>query len=548
MVSSMLPERLQRQKQQTMALRSNKAVAYIRVSTKDQVDNESIDTQRQRITQYADQNGLEIVKWFIEEGRSGKTVGKRPAVKDMLFYLARNKGKMGYAIFYKMQRSSRDVQSWASDLKSVLNGLGVAVRSATEHIDESPTGRFMEVMLVANGQLDNDIKSGVTSDNMASVAKQGWWQGGPIPGYDVVRVKIDSQKTHSMLRSNKHAPALKTLYERYSTGQYSKADIKRMANELGVRNAHGGYLNDTSVDRMLSQPAYMGYICNKHSGFELYEGKHIADSIVTPELFNKTQRVLALQSKSTNKLGKKKLIINSMYPLKRFIRCDNCGGAYRASAPLSGGGKSHSARYHCPRPQCKGIVRSRKADDVHNGFVELLDDITPSEGVLRLYKEILNRQALTQLGNLNKRIEQQRKSLSNLDAERLTALRSANNGQLTTEEKDELISSIAANKAEVIENIAKLEEQQQVKQSAVEYALNFMGDVKKLWVDADPDLKQRFQKMIFPDGVSLNTNNMTFGTEAISPLYRYVPNKKDLSAKEKSLLVTSRRIELLLPG
>lgn len=544
----MIPDRLQQSKDKDKKLRSTKSAAYIRVSTDNQTYGESPETQREKMERYAEQNGLQIVKWFVEGGKSGKTVLKRQVLKDMLYYLARNKGKIGYVIFYKMQRSSRDVQSWASELKSVLNGLGVAVRSATEHIDESPVGRFMEVMLVANGQLDNDIKAGVTKDNMANVAKQGWWQGGPLAGYDVIKVKINPKKTHSKLRRNKQAMQVNELFEAFATGQYSKADMKRMAKEKGVRNAHGGDLNDTSIDRMLSQPAYMGYVCNKHTGYELYEGKHIAEAIVTPELFNKVQGVLAQQSRSNNKSGKPKLIVNGTYPLKRTLLCYNCGKAYRASAPLSGGGKSHSARYHCPSPQCKGVVKSLKADLVHNSFAELMERITPSDGVLRLYKEVLNRQAIVQLGNLNKRLESQRKLLSQLDGERLSTLRNANNGQLSADEKDELIAGIGADKAGVLESIESLEEQQLAKQSAVEYALNFMHDVKKLWVDADPDLKLRFQKMIFPEGATFNTTTLAFGTENISPLYRYAPNKKDLSVKEKSLLVIPRGIEPLLPG
>ena len=35
----MIPEHLERQKQKTNAIRSNRAVAYVRVSTKDQLDN-----------------------------------------------------------------------------------------------------------------------------------------------------------------------------------------------------------------------------------------------------------------------------------------------------------------------------------------------------------------------------------------------------------------------------------------------------------------------------------------------------------------------------
>ena len=62
------------------------------------------------------------------------------------------------------------------------------------------------------------------------------------------------------------------------------------------------------------------------------------------------------------------------------------------------------------------------------------------------------------------------------------------------------------------------------------------------------DLKIRFQKMIFPEGLTFDTSTVTFGTSTISPLYRYAPNKNDLSMKDKSSLVTSRGIEPLLPG
>ena len=187
-----------------------------------------------------------------------------------------------------------------------------------------------------------------------------------------------------------------------------------------------------------------------------------------------------------------------------------------------------------------------KAEKVQEHFENLLADIEPSEDVLRLYKEILNRQAIKQLGGINKRLEGLRQRIGELDRERLEALRNANSGQLSPQEKDDLVAAIVADKEEIKDNVTKLEEQQIAKQSSIEYALNFMHDVKRLWTDADPDLKQRFQKMIFPDGLTFNTTTYTFGTESISPLYRYAPNKKDLSELEKSHLVTPRGVEPLI--
>lgn len=487
-------------------------------------------TQEAKIEEYAQREGFEIVKWFREEGKSAKTAKKRDAMQEMLIYLARNRGKIGYALFYKMWRASRDAPSYYKDIKATLNALGVSVRSATEPINDTPVGRYMEGMFVLGGQLDNEVKGETAKDNMSSVAKQGWWQGSPPPGYSIKKVKISVDKYRSTLTKNKDSSTILELYEAYATGLYTKADIKRMAKEKGLKNVQGGWLNDTSIDRLLSQPAYAGYVCNKHTGWEMFDGKHITEAIISPDLFDKVQRVLAQQSKRANKKDKRKIGVNPAYPFAKWLMCPNCHKNYRGSAPRSGNG-AHFARYGCSSKECVGKSKSMKADLLHAHFADMLGDITPTEGVLKLYKEILDRQAIKQLGNINKRLDAQRKRLGELDKERLEALRNANNGSLSSDEKDEVIAYITADKAEILENISELEEQQQVKQSAIEYALNFMHDVKRLWIDADPDLKIRFQKMIFPEGLTFDTATVTFGTSTISPLYTYAPIKKDLSVK-----------------
>lgn len=404
MVTNMIPERLERQKLKTNAIRSNKAVAYIRVSTEDQLDTESMKTQEAKIEEYAHREGLEIVKWFREEGKSAKTAKKRDAMQEMLIYLARNRGKIGYALFYKMWRASRDAPSYYTDIKSTLNGLGVSVRSATEPITDTPVGRYMEGMFVLGGQLDNEVKGETAKDNMSSVAKQGWWQGSPPPGYDIKKIKISVDKYRSTLVRNGHANTVLSLYEDYATGQYTKADIKRMAKEKGLKNVQGGWLNDTSIDRLLSQPAYAGYVCNKHTNWEMFDGKHITEAIISPDLFDKVQRVLAQQSKRANKKDKRKIGINPEYPFAKWLMCPNCHNNYRGSAPRSGNG-AHFGRYGCSSKECVGKVKSMKADILHAHFADMLGDITPTEGVLKLYKEILDRQAIKQLGNINKRLD-----------------------------------------------------------------------------------------------------------------------------------------------
>ena len=185
----------------------------------------------------------------------------------------------------------------------------------------------------------------------------------------------------------------------------------------------------------------------------MFDGKHIAEAIISGDLFDKVQRVLAQQSKRANKKDKRVVGVNPQYPFAKWLICPDCSKNYGGSAPRSGNG-AHMPRYGCSSKECVGKSKSMKADVFHAHFADMLAGIAPTEGVLKLYKEILDRQAIKQLGNINSRLNAQRKRLSDLDKERLEALRNANNGSLSSDEKDEVIAYITEYKSEILENIA----------------------------------------------------------------------------------------------
>lgn len=76
-----------------------------------------------------------------------------------------------------------------------------------------------------------------------------------------------------------------------------------------------------------------------------------------------------------------------------------------------------------------------------------------------------------------------------------------------------------------------------------------MYNIAKQWLDADYDLRVRFQAVLFPEGATFDMEIRHFGTDKISPLHVYIPNKKDLSVIDKSLLVSHvvTRWNTLLP-
>ncbi len=74
-------------------------------------------------------------------------------------------------------------------------------------------------------------------------------------------------------------------------------------------------------------------------------------------------------------------------------------------------------------------------------------------------------------------------------------------------------------------------------------ALDVMRDVATQWDVASLPSKMRFQSALFPEGLVYDSENHRFGTTTISPLYRHVPNKKDLPVTEKPFLVAGAGLE-----
>lgn len=153
-------------------------------------------------------------------------------------------------------------------------------------------------------------------------------------------------------------------------------------------------------------------------------------------------------------------------------------------------------------------------------------------------------------GRINDKVRVQREVMSDIAETRLNAIedRLMEKDEKRKQELSDLIERLDTRKLDAKEKLDELEDQQTVQEAKITYAINHMHDIAKQWLDADYDLRVRFQTMLFPEGATFDMATMQFGTDKISPLYRYTTNKKDLSVSEKSSLVTSWRIELQLPG
>ena len=126
---------------------------YLRVSSDEQRENETIEVQRDFLRRYCELHGLEAVGEYPDDGVTGTIpLAKRPHGARLL--QDANAGKFGGVLFYRVSRLGRRL-AVALEAYEQLDATGVIVKSATEPIDTStPIGRFIFQMLSSFAELD----------------------------------------------------------------------------------------------------------------------------------------------------------------------------------------------------------------------------------------------------------------------------------------------------------------------------------------------------------------------------------------------------------
>src|SRR6266849_1270896 len=149
------------------------AVIYVRVSTKEQSENLSLPTQLRACEEYCRREGYEVLERFTEQGESAKTTD-RTELQKLLNYCRTHKGKVHFVVVYNITRFAREKYDHFA-LRALLKSLGISLRSATEPIDDTSTGKLMEGVLASFAQFDNDVRSERTRAGMRAALELGRW-------------------------------------------------------------------------------------------------------------------------------------------------------------------------------------------------------------------------------------------------------------------------------------------------------------------------------------------------------------------------------------
>jgi DNA invertase Pin-like site-specific DNA recombinase len=230
------------------------AVIYVRVSTKEQTENLSLPTQLRACEEYCRRHGFEILHRFQEQGESAKTTD-RSELQNLLKYCRTHKGKVHVVIVYNLTRFAREKYDHFA-LRAHLKSLGISLRSATEPIDDTSTGKLMEGVLAAFAQFDNDVRSDRTRAGMRAALELGRWTFPAPLGY----LNAPKWSGKSLVHDPERAQLVKSAFEDLATGRYTKQEVIARATAAGLRSRKGLMLSPQSFGQMMRNPIYIGKI------------------------------------------------------------------------------------------------------------------------------------------------------------------------------------------------------------------------------------------------------------------------------------------------
>jgi len=205
------------------------AVIYVRVSTKEQTENLSLPTQLKACEEYCERQGFKVLARFREEGESAKTAD-RTELQKLLQFCRKNKGAVQFVVVFNLTRFAREKYDHFA-LRAHLKSLGISLRSATEPIDDTSTGKLMEGVLAAFAQFDNDVRSERTRGGMKAALELGRWTFLAPLGY----LNAPRSAGRSLVLDPERAPLVRRAFQDFATGRFTKDGVRKNVIALGSR-------------------------------------------------------------------------------------------------------------------------------------------------------------------------------------------------------------------------------------------------------------------------------------------------------------------------
>lgn len=326
-----------------------KGGCYVRVSTDNQLENYSIEEQKERLQSFCKAKDIIIVKFYTDGGFSGGSIN-RPALQQMLADI--ESGIINTVVVYKLDRLSRSQKDTLMLIEDKFMANHVDFISVNENFDTSTAfGRAMVGILSVFAQLEKEQITERFTMGRIGRAKNGLYHGGASAptGYDYIDGKLVVNEYEAL--------QVRELYERFRNGYPLHNCWQYMRDKYMTK--YGAWTSETLVRSVLKNDVYIGMV--KFKG-QSYKGIH--EPIISVELYNAVQDIFAHSKRGATSNGRSPYKASTL--LSGLLYCGKCGARFHGEhGNYSCYSRTKGDKKYILDPDCKNMKWKIPELDAH---------------------------------------------------------------------------------------------------------------------------------------------------------------------------------------
>ena len=451
-------------------------VFYTRVSSKEQVENFSLENQEKEIREYCKKEKYNIIAKFTDEGITGASVDKRTGLKAMLKKVVEDES-IDAIVIWKLSRISRNTK----DLLEIIEVLSrnskktekqCALISIKDGINtKNAMSKILIKFLGIFAEMERESIIAQVTSGMRERAREGLVNGGPTPfGY------TRNSEKHLVI-FEEEAQVVKKIFSMYINEKVGYEAIAKYLSKQNIKTKKGKLFDKQSVKYVIDNPIYAGLVRWGKKGEEdeiLARGQH--EQIISEETWQRAQK----RRKDTSFKPVKKY--NHNYLLSGLIKCPYCGsvmigypnGKYKYYACS----KWNNNKMECGSHLLKGRLIE---DEVIEKLSFLVENKKITEGLKNQYNNETG-----DIEKFEKRIKELEKEINKYQKRKKQAIEMRLDEEISRDEflkiKEELetnINKINAEKIEINKKIELIKTREITTTQINEYLNDFVGIFKK---------------------------------------------------------------------
>lgn len=369
-------------------------LAYARVSDlKQEREGHGRESQENRCKNELRALGVPYQMTFPDTYTGGGDFMNRPAMREMLAYIDAHPHQKFVVIFDDLKRFARDVE-FHLKLRAAFQKRGVVLRCLNYNFDDTAEGRFVELILAGQAELERHQNKRQVVQKMKARMEMGYWPFARKKGYDIVKDPLHGKIP---VPNKEGLKILKPALEMFARGELlRKIDVARYLLEHGFWKGKYADKYLDAVSDMLADCFYMGDIEYVPWAVTRRKGRH--EGIISSAVFENIQKRLNKGSSTT----RTRKDIRADLPVRGLVKCI-CGG--HITAAWSKGRSGRHAYYWCINRKCDLYKKNIVAESIESGFYALLKQAKVKQEVGKVIDVVFERVWKQETANL----EQQEK-------------------------------------------------------------------------------------------------------------------------------------------